>query len=527
MLGQKSAQRELFRPDNLFLDHVGEDSLYGFFATAGHRMFRDSDFAGLYREDQGRPSVPPSQLCVALLLQAREGVSDDEAVQRTSYDLRWKVALGLELDEKLCAKSTLQLFRAKLILNDKYQQVFESSVKECRKRGLLKRKKLAVALDTTPVLGRGAVKDTFNLISDQIRIVVKEVVLLKGGDAEDVVAREGLGRHFGSSFKAALDIDWDDAAQKRAVVTQLVGDAKVALALASRSLRGYAKGAENAQPLREAQKMLADLLLQDIEEDPDDGKGAKIRKGTAPDRIVSTTDPEMRHGRKSKSNRFDGHKASIAVDADSGVILATDVIPGNAHDSEGAGDLVKQAAKVAGSDVERVLGDTAYGTSAARKDIQKAAKNADIIAKVPPAPSRQGVEFTVEDFDIDIEGEVATCPAGKQSIRYETPKGTKDHRFIFSQADCTHCPLRSKCTSAKKVARKITLSENYDELRRHRKRQKTKSFKASYRKRVKVEHRIARLVQLGVRQARYFGRAKVAYQVAMAATAANLVMMIG
>ena len=140
MLGQKPGQRQLFRPDNLFLDHVGEDSLYGFFATSRQRMFRDRDFAGLYREDLGRPSVPPSQLCVALLLQAREGVSDDEAVQRTSYDLRWKVALGLELDEKLCAKSTLQLFRAKLILNDKYQQVFESSVKECRKRGLLKRK---------------------------------------------------------------------------------------------------------------------------------------------------------------------------------------------------------------------------------------------------------------------------------------------------------------------------------------------------------------------------------------------------
>ena len=527
MLGRRSAQRELFRPDNLYLAHVGEDSLYGFFATSGHRIFRDSDFAALYQEDQGRPSVPPSQLCIALLLQAREGVSDDEAVQRTAYDLRWKVALGLEIDEKLCAKSTLQLFRAKLILNDEYQQVFESSVKECRKTGLLKRKKLAVALDTTPVLGRGAVKDTFNLISDQIRIVVKEVVSLKGGDVETVVAREGLGRHFGSSFKAAFDIDWDDAAQKRAVVAQLVGDAKVALELAKRSVRGYAKGAEETQPLREAQKMLADLLLQDIEDDPDDGGGPKIRKGTAPDRILSTTDPEMRHGRKSKSTRFDGHKASVAVDADSGVILATDVIPGNAHDSQGAGDLVRQSAKVTGSEVEQVLGDTAYGTSAARKDIEKAAKGADIIAKVPPAASRNGVEFTAEDFDVDLENEVATCPAGKQSIRHETPKGTKDHRFVFSQTDCTNCSLRSKCTSAKKRSRMLTLSENYDELRGHRKRQKMKSFKARYRQRVKVEHRIARLIQLGVRQARYFGRAKVAYQVAMAAAAANLVMMIG
>ena len=175
MLGKKSAQRELFRPDNLFLDHVGEDSLYGFFATSGQRMFRDSDFLGLYREDQGRPSVPPSQLCIALLLQAREGVSDDEAIQRTCYDLRWKVALGLDLEEKLCAKSTLQRFRAKLVIHEAFGTVFEGSVKACREAGLLGRKKLSVAIDTTPILGRGAVKDTYNLVSDGIRGLLEEI----------------------------------------------------------------------------------------------------------------------------------------------------------------------------------------------------------------------------------------------------------------------------------------------------------------------------------------------------------------
>ncbi len=526
MLGQKSAQRELFRPDHLYLPLVGEDSLYGFFGKSGRQMFRDSDFSGLYAKE-GRPSVPPSQLCVALLLQAREGLSDEATIERTSYDLRWKVALGLEIDEKLCAKSTLQFFRAKLILNGEYQKLFDASVKECQKQGLLKRKKLTVALDTTPIWGRGAVKDTFNLISDQIKTVVREAASLKGGDVDEIVASQGLGRHFGSSYKAALDIDWDDADQKRAVVAQLVGDANVAIELASKSLKGYAKGAEQTQLLREAQQMLADLLLQDIEEAPDDGKGPKIAKRTVPDRIVSVTDPDMRHGRKSKSNRFNGHKASVAVDAESGVFLATDVIPGNAHDSEGAGDLVKKTKRVSGSEVEQVLGDSAYGTTAARADIQKAAKNAEIIAKVPPAPSRRGVEFTVEDFDINLGKKIATCPAGKRSIRYARPKGTKDHRFTFSQIDCKACPLRAKCTSSKKGPRKITLSENYEKLREGRKRQKTKSFKAKYRKRVKVEHRIARLIQLGVRQARYFGRKKVAFQVSMAAAAANMVTLMG
>ena len=106
--------------------------------------------------------------------------------------------------------------------------------------------------------------------------------------------------------------------------------------------------------------------MSSFEEKPEDGAGPKILKGTKPDRVVSTTDPEMRHGRKSHSKRFDGYKASVAAETESGVILSTDVIAGNAHDSEGAGDLVKHAGKAAKKEVERVLGDTAYGTTAAR-----------------------------------------------------------------------------------------------------------------------------------------------------------------
>ena len=316
MLGHQSPQGELFRPDNLYLDHVGRDSFHGFLATSRHQLFRDRDFAGLYRKDWGRPSVPPSQLCVALLLQARDGVSDDEAIQRSMYDLRWKVALGLAVDEKLCAKSTLQLFRAKLILHEEYQRVFQSSIEACRKQGLLKRKKLEVAIDTTPVFGRGAVKDTFNLVSDQIRAVVKEVVILKDYDLDELVVAEGLGRHFRNSFKGQAEIDWDDPEQKRALVGQLVADARIAIALGKAALRGYAKGAEASSSLRQALDLLHDLLLQDIDEDPEDGDGPCIRKGTSRDRIVSTTDPEMRHGRKSHSTTFDGYKASI-VAADS------------------------------------------------------------------------------------------------------------------------------------------------------------------------------------------------------------------
>lgn len=524
MLGRHSPQGELFRPDNIHLDHVGRDTFYGFLARTRHRMFRDEDFAGLYRKDWGRPSVPPSQLCIALLLQAKEGVSDEEAIQRTAFDLRWKVALGIDIEDKLCAKSTLQLFRAKLVLHEEYRKVFLASVEACRREGLLKRKKLEVAIDTTPVFGRGAVKDTFNLISDAIRTVVDAVVSLKGLDRETLISEQGLGRHFGPSFKGQVELDWDDPEQKRALVGQLVADAKIALTVAKAALRGYAKDAEATAEVRRARDLLAELLLQDIDEDPEDGGGPKIKQGTKTDRVVSTTDPEMRHGRKSQTNTFNGYKAAVAVDAEHGVVLATDVLAGNAHDSEGAAELAASAGKSAKQPVDTVLGDAAYGSISTRDEITKATKGADVVAKVAPASKRKGAEFTVDDFQIDLANGVAECPAGKKSIRHERPKGTTYHRFVFSRKDCTGCPLRSKCTTAKTRARLITVSERYDEIRELRRQQRTKQFKARYRRRMKVEHRIARLVQLGVRQARYIGRAKVACQIALAAAVANLVL---
>jgi transposase len=519
LLGRQSPQDELFRPDHLYRDHVGLDSFYGFLAGFRHDLFRDEDFAGLYRTDRGRPSVPPSQLCVALLLQSRDGVSDEEAIQRTAYDLRWKVALGLNLEEKLCAKSTLQLFRSKLILHDAYQQLFQASIDACRKSGLLKRKRLEVALDTTPIFGRGAVKDTFNLVSDQIRKVVQEIVALKSCDLETLVAEHGLGRHFGASFKSQVELDWDDTDQKRALVGQLVADAQVALELAKAAVRGYRKGAEATRELLEARDLLADLLLQDIEEEPPDAGGPRIRKGTSSDRVVSTTDPEMRHGRKSHSKTFDGYKASVVVETKSGVVVATDARPGNTHDSEGAVELVQEASRRCAQKADRVIGDTAYGSIDTRRGFAK--QGIEVVAKAPPV-GRRGLEFTLDDFKINSKRGVATCPAGKKSIRRNRVKKPDGWRYIFSRKDCKVCRLRSKCTTARVSARIVTITAHTKELQCHRRYQRTRAFAKIYRRRAVVEHRIARLAQLGIRQARYFGRARVAFQVNLAAAVGNL-----
>ena len=180
MLGERSDQRGLWEADRLYLDHVGRDTFYGLLASLRGRLFRDADFAEFYCADNGRDSVPPSLLATALLLQSHDKVSDAEAKGRADFDLRWKVALGIEVEDRPFAKSTLQVFRAQLILHDRVREVFESSLRLARESGYLKKRSMKVALDTTNILGRGAVRDTCNLLGDGIVQLLRALSQVEG-----------------------------------------------------------------------------------------------------------------------------------------------------------------------------------------------------------------------------------------------------------------------------------------------------------------------------------------------------------
>ena len=163
MLGERSDQRGLWEADRLYLDHVGRESFYGLLASLRGRLFRDADFAEFYCPDNGRDSVPPSLLAVALLLQSHDRVSDAEAKARADFDLRWKVArwkvaLGIEAEDRPFAKSTLQVFRAQLVLHDKVREVFESSLRLAREPGYLSERARdagGIGPDQHPGAGRG------------------------------------------------------------------------------------------------------------------------------------------------------------------------------------------------------------------------------------------------------------------------------------------------------------------------------------------------------------------------------------
>ncbi len=530
MLGG-SDQKGLWEADRLYLDHVGRESFYGLLASLRGRLFRDAKF---YCPDNGRDSVPPSLLATALLLQSQDKVSDAEAKARADFDLRWKVALGIEVEDRPFAKSTLQVFRAQLILHDKVREVFESSLRLARESGYLKGRGMKVALDTTNILGRGAVKDTCNLLTDGIVKLARALAQLKGINVGQWAKSQGYHRYLGSSVKGEAAIDWSDRKARTALLAGIVADADRLLELSRQAQGELGEESAERQRMVAAAELLGQLLLQDVERTDDGvGLGVSLKDGVSRDRMMSVHDPELRHGHKSSSRRFDGHQqaaTAIVVDTGSQLITAVAVVPGNAPDNPGALELVEQSEADTGVPVEETMGDAAYGDGDTRQAFAAAGRT--LIAPAPGRPNRS--HFPKADFRIDLESGSGTGPAG-QVTRTMAPAGRRTGQtgrtyrleaFRFDAAVCGVCPLRPRCLAAKPgTGRTAQLHPQEALLHQARALQQSEAFAEYRQRRVVVEHRLARLVQPGIRQSRYFGRAKTRFQLYLAATVANLTLV--
>ena len=531
MLGERSDQRGLWEADRLYLDHVGKDTFYGLLASLRGRLFRDADFAEFYCADNGRDSVPPSLLATALLLQTHDKVSDAEAKARADFDLRWKVALGIEVEDRPFAKSTLQVFRAQLILHDRVREVFESSLRLARESGYLKKRSMKVALDTTNILGRGAVRDTFNLLADGIVQLLRTLAAVEKITVKEWGKAQGYGRYLASSIKGEAAIDWSDKRARQTLLAEIVRDADRLLELSRQAQGELSENGEERQRIVDAAELLGQLLLQDVEERRVEG-GVSLKDGVSRDRMMSVHDREMRHGHKSSSRRFDGHKAAIVVDTDTQLITAVAVLPGNAPDNLGALELVEQSEANTGVPVQEAMGDAAYGDGATRQTFADAGRK--LVARVPGRPDRK--HFPKDDFVIDLAAGSCTCPAG-QVTHTIVPAGKRTdaagrvyrwQAFQFDGAECRTCPLRSQCIAAKgRKGRRVLIHPQEGLLQEARALQQSAAYDEYRARRVAVEHRLARLVQLGIRQSRYFGRVKTRFQLYLAATVANLTLVAG
>jgi hypothetical protein len=522
---KRDAQESILNSNNQFLDTVGRDTFYGFLSEHRHEIVRDEEFAFLYCMDNGRPATPPSLLALGLLLQIYTKVSDSEAADRAQFDLRWQVALGVPAGSRPFAKSTLQLFRSQLILNEKARRLFMKSLAYARRIGFLKSRPMKIALDTTPVFGRGAVKDTYNLLADGIVALITLLARQDNTPLDDWARRHGLSRYLASSIKATASIDWNSTTGRNTFLRGIVADADSLILLAKEVRADLPTRSSERREITSAITLLAQLLGQDIERTK--AGETTIKRGVAKDRIISVTDTEARHGRKSSHNRFNGHKATIAVDTQSQLITAVDILPGNSHDHTGSLDLVTQTEENTAGTVSLTLGDCAYGDGATRKEFQDAGR--ELLAKAPHAGGKEG-KFSKDDFRISADTKSVTCPKGVRTSTWskggQTGSGAYYRNFLFPKNKCRSCPLAAQCVKRpRKDHRIFRMHPQEDLLRQARRQQKTKTFLKTYKLRQTVEHRIARLAQLGMRQARYIGRAKTLFQLYMTALVANLTII--
>lgn len=475
--------------------------LFGFLRQIRHELFDEEfqkELESMYRGNgAGKTPVPPALMAMAVLLQAYAGASDAEAVELTVVDLRWQLVLDrLGADEPAFSQGALHDFRARLIRSNMDRRLLERTVEFARTHGGFDPNKLPtnlrVAMDSMPLEGAGRVEDTLNLMGHAARKLVECVAELVGKPFRQICVSAGIPVLLAPSIKRGLDCEWSDPEQKNEALRSLVEQLE--------SLQNWIEhrlSDEVAQPpLQQHLQTLRDLLTQDLEPDPNQPGGKRIRDGVAPERRISITDSEMRHGRKSKTKRFNGYKRHLAADIDSKLILACALTPANRPEEEAAPELQR--------DIERqnlriaeLLIDRGYINATTVDRVLN--EGGDVLCKPWVARNARAGLFTKNDFQVDMRRLTITCPAG------QTETFTPGMTVEFEPEICFRCHLRQHCTMATAGGRTVSLAE--DERLQHRLRKliATPKGRRRLRQRVVVEHRLAHVAQRQGRRARYRG----------------------
>ena len=535
-LGRTPRQADLFRSTVGFCEpRVAPNSIYGLLHRECERLFPDEMFADLFT-DVGRRSVPPMIVAVVMVLQRIEGCSDREAVDRFCFDARWKYAAGgLDFDYPGFVHTVLVDMRARLAASTAPNRIFGAVLEVAGAAGLVGRRRV---LDSTPLYDAVATMDTVTLVRSAIR------GLLRAADAGlERALRAVLTREDDYAAAGKPVCDYDDPAARSEMVDALARDGAALLAVLD--------GRELGEAVDQAGALLATVLGQDL--DRDEAGVFRIARRVARDRVISTVDPEARHGHKTAARGFDGYKGHIGVDPDSEIITATVVGPGNAgtaaeiDTTAGVGGAVAAVAALAGvavvvaataavvaaavddaavddaavdaaADRACVYGDNAYGTGEFQDRLDRAGIESKCKTQPPVAA---GGRFAKDRFDIDLDADTVRCPAGNTTpiVRDRNGAGTATFGTV-----CAGCPLREQCTTAR-AGRTISVGVHEGALAAARARQRQPDWITDYRAtRPKVERKFGHLMRRkhGGRRARVRGTTKIAADFALLAAAVNL-----
>lgn len=496
-----------------------KQKLWGFLREHRH-VILDSEvraaLAAMYANDPrgGHPPIAPERLALAMVLQVGFGVADHEVPTLTAVDRRWQMVLDcMGATSPAFSQGTVFAFRERARAHGLMTVLLNKTVELARATKGFDHKRLRAIFDSSPLVGAGRVEDTFNLLGRAIAQLL-EAAAAEGSFDAATVAKELEVNVFGaSSTKAVLDVDWREPTARATALRALLQQFdRVREWLRTR----FDEAALQRPPLSACLETVERIIEQDTEPDPNQpggGSRRRLREGVTKDRLISLSDRDERHGRKSSTKAFNGYKRHVAVDADvPGLIHATVVHPANKHEHEAAGPLIN-AIEASGSSLDELHIDRGY--LPAEIVVSKREDGVRVVSK-PPTIARSE-HFTKDEFDVDFEGQTVTCPAGVV-VPLRVGK-----TIAFPSSSCRDCEQRTRCTQSRQRQIRVHPQERW--YREMATELATKEGRAARRERVAVEHALARISAIQGNRARFRGLAKNQFDLERAAVVNNFYVL--
>lgn len=521
-----SAEQALSPREQRIVKLCKKRRLFVFLRLHRHLIFDDEVVGKLHEMygSGGRPAHDPVCLGLAMLLQVALDVADHEVPTLTAVDSRWRMVLGLLSAPEASAFSqgTVFNYRERALTAGLAQILLRKTVEVARATKGFDHKRLRAIFDSSPLFGAGRVEDTFNLIGGAIGKLVAVAAKRAGKTAEQVAAEQGLTVVSASSVKAALDVDWREPTARLEALNVLLSQFQRTQRWLEEE---FSRTELEEPPLSDALAVVQRLVEQDTEPEPDPPETSEGEGGHPPrrlrenkrsdgkrDRQISLSDPEMRHGRKSATKSFAGYKRHVAVDADiPGLVTEVALVAANVCEYEAAPALL-DALEADGWQVTELQIDRGY---LAAEAIHERRNNAGLrVVSKPPTPPRRD-RFTKNDFDIDFETNVVTCPNG------QTKQMTPSRRVQFPKGVCAKCPKRERCLP-NSGRRQLVIHPNEQFFREMAAELATPEGRAQRRERVLVEHALAHVGQVQGKRARFKGLRKNLFDLQRSATVANI-----
>lgn len=482
-------------------------------------------FVGWRGAKLGRKAWPASVLMTLVLLRwTEEGMSRVASVRRARHDAEWRAALGIALDKQVPSERTLRDFEKFLRRRHpeagqpRYLLFHEHVVRLCIDGGIVGDAPVW-ATDSTPMWCYGAVLDTVRLLGDGLRSLGLRWARATRRTLDEVAKDWETPWLTGKSTKGALNIDWRDAAARAEGVDRLARDVLRVIGRVRRQLPEARDGLRKG--IGRACCRLLRVVRDDLEEN-EDGHLVIARRVTR-DRMVSLTEPQARHGRKSRSRTFKGFKLHVVGDIVSGLVASLAVTPGSHHDTRPAHRLARRASDLLDG-IDRLLGDTAYGGATFRRKMRHEL-SVEVVAPPPPSSKKpKNGRFGKDDFEVDFAAGCAVCPNGVLSDTFTTvqAKDGSRRRHTWSRHECESCPVATKCLAKNRRSHSLLLHTDEEELRRARQQWKRPETRVEYRTRSQCERLINQMVRHGARKARAWGIGSAQLQAHAIAAACNL-----